>query len=70
MTVENIVRKHWATYGWHYYTRYDYENVDAGAAKELTTYLVKLQPSFDEINTIMKGVHSDVSKVVNADEFE
>lgn len=25
VTVEDIVRKHWATYGRHYYTRYDYE---------------------------------------------
>ena len=25
VTVEEIVRKHWATYGRHYYTRYDYE---------------------------------------------
>jgi len=25
VTVEDIVRQHWATYGRHYYTRYDYE---------------------------------------------
>lgn len=25
VTVEDIVRKHWSTYGRHYYTRYDYE---------------------------------------------
>lgn len=25
VTVEDIVRGHWATYGRHYYTRYDYE---------------------------------------------
>ena len=25
VTVEEIVRNHWATYGRHYYTRYDYE---------------------------------------------
>ena len=68
--MENIVRKHWATYGRHYYTRYDYENVDAGAVEDLTAYLAKLQSSFNEINTIVKGSCSDVSKVVNADEFE
>ncbi|XVE72209.1 hypothetical protein DITRI_Ditri11bG0020900 [Diplodiscus trichospermus] len=39
VTVEDIVRQHWATYGRHYYTRYDYENVDAGAAKDLMAYL-------------------------------
>lgn len=25
VTVEEIVRQHWVTYGRHYYTRYDYE---------------------------------------------
>jgi len=25
VSVEDIVRQHWASYGRHYYTRYDYE---------------------------------------------
>ncbi|KAE8076327.1 hypothetical protein FH972_014987 [Carpinus fangiana] len=70
VTVEDIVHQHWATYGRHYYTRYDYENVDAGAAKALMAYLVKLQSSLSEVNKIVKGVGSDVAKVVDADEFE
>lgn len=70
VTVEEIVRNHWATYGRHYYTRYDYENVDAGAAKELMAYLVKLQSSLPEVNKIIKGIRSDVSNVAKADEFE
>lgn len=70
VTVEDIVRQHWATYGRHYYTRYDYENVDAGAAKELMAYLVKLQSSLPEANKIVKEARSDVSNVVHADEFE
>ncbi|MBA0580933.1 hypothetical protein Gorai_023131, partial [Gossypium raimondii] len=70
VTVEDIVRQHWAIYGRHYYTRYDYENVDAGAAKDLMAYLVKLQSSLDEINSSVKGARSDVSNVINADEFE
>ncbi|KAF7146725.1 hypothetical protein RHSIM_Rhsim04G0191600 [Rhododendron simsii] len=87
-TVEGIVRQHWATYGRHYYTRYDYENVDAVAAKELMAYLVKLQSDLTEVNNfalawpvesigldfsgdlLIKGVRSDVSIVVEADEFE
>ncbi|KAL8531887.1 hypothetical protein ACS0TY_008478 [Phlomoides rotata] len=70
VSVEDIVRQHWSTYGRHYYTRYDYENVDAGAAKELMAYLIKLQSSLGEVNNIIKGIRSDVSTVVNADEFE
>lgn len=70
MTVEDIVTQHWAAYGRHYYTRYDYENVDAGGAKELMAHLVKLQYSLGEVNDIVKGICSDVSKVIDADEFE
>nr|GMD24819.1 phosphoglucomutase, cytoplasmic [Ipomoea batatas] len=70
VTVEDIVRQHWATYGRHYYTRYDYENVDASGAKELMAHLVKLQSSLDEVNKIVAGVRNDVSKVVHGDEFE
>ncbi|KAG6396745.1 hypothetical protein SASPL_142902 [Salvia splendens] len=75
VTVEDIVRQHWSTYGRHYYTRYDYEvdacrNVDAGGAKELMAYLVKLQSNLTEVNNIIKGIRPDVSNVVNADEFE
>ncbi|KAK9935460.1 hypothetical protein M0R45_022563 [Rubus argutus] len=70
VTVEDIVRKHWATYGRHYYTRYDYENVDAGKAKDLMASLVNLQSSLPEVNKIVKGICSDVANVVGADEFE
>uniref|UniRef100_A0A2P2M4B7 phosphoglucomutase (alpha-D-glucose-1,6-bisphosphate-dependent) n=1 Tax=Rhizophora mucronata TaxID=61149 RepID=A0A2P2M4B7_RHIMU len=70
VTVEDIVCKHWATYGRHYYTRYDYENVDASAAKELMAHLVQLQSSLGEVNEIVSGIRSDVSKVAHADEFE
>ncbi|CAL1381777.1 unnamed protein product [Linum trigynum] len=48
--IQDIVRKHWATYGRHYYTRYDYENVDAGAAKELMANLVNLQSNVTVVN--------------------
>ncbi|KAL6505825.1 Phosphoglucomutase-1 [Orobanche hederae] len=70
VSVEDIVRQHWSTYGRHYYTRYDYENVDADSAKDLMAYLVKLQSSLSEVNDIIKGICPEVSKVVHADEFE
>ncbi|XP_021733126.1 phosphoglucomutase, cytoplasmic-like [Chenopodium quinoa] len=70
VTVEDIVRQHWATYGRHYYTRYDYENVDAGGAKELMAHLVNLQSDLSEVNKIVKGVNSTVANVKDADEFE
>ncbi|GAA0155244.1 mutase [Lithospermum erythrorhizon] len=70
VSVEDIVRQHWATYGRHYYTRYDYENVDASGAKDLMANLVNLQTNLDEVNKIVSGIRSGVSNVVNADEFE
>lgn len=33
--VRDVVTKHWAKYGRHYYCRYDYEGVDSGAANEV-----------------------------------
>ena len=37
--VAEIVREHWRTYGRNYYSRHDYEEVDAGAANGLMTHL-------------------------------
>ncbi|HZY68392.1 MAG TPA: alpha-D-glucose phosphate-specific phosphoglucomutase, partial [Devosia sp.] len=34
-SVDDIVRDHWATYGRNYYTRHDYDEVDAGVANKL-----------------------------------
>jgi phosphoglucomutase len=34
-SVDEIVREHWATYGRNYYTRHDYEEVDAATANTL-----------------------------------
>jgi len=35
VTVQEIVEKHWATYGRNYYCRYDYEGVDKAAAQDM-----------------------------------
>jgi len=42
VTVEDIVRSHWKIYGRNYYSRYDYEEVDADAAKKFMSNLVEL----------------------------
>tara|TARA_R110002124_G_scaffold114535_63_gene269903 strand:+ start:11502 stop:13136 length:1635 start_codon:yes stop_codon:yes gene_type:complete len=38
-SVDEIVREHWATYGRNYYTRHDYEEVDAAIASALVNDL-------------------------------
>lgn len=70
VTVEDIVRGHWATYGRHFYTRYDYENVDSGAAKKVMTHLVELQSQLGNVNKLIKEGHPHVAQVTEADEFE
>ncbi|BBN11283.1 phosphoglucomutase [Marchantia polymorpha subsp. ruderalis] len=70
VTVEDIVTLHWGIYGRHYYTRYDYENVDAGAAKNLMSHLVKLQSNLTAVNKIIKETRPEVSGVKSGDEFE
>ncbi|KAF0192157.1 MAG: pgm [Gammaproteobacteria bacterium] len=42
-SVEDIVRRHWAIYGRNFYTRHDYESVDASAASRL---MDRLRESF------------------------
>mgnify|MGYP002879681548 CR=1 FL=1 len=37
--VGDVVRSHWRKYGRHFYSRYDYEGVDAGAAAKLVARL-------------------------------
>eukprot|EP00245_Coleochaete_scutata_P001333 TRINITY_DN11640_c0_g1_i1.p1 TRINITY_DN11640_c0_g1~~TRINITY_DN11640_c0_g1_i1.p1 ORF type:complete len:583 (-),score=143.53 TRINITY_DN11640_c0_g1_i1:592-2340(-) len=69
VTVEDIVRQHWATYGRHYYTRYDYEEVASEGAKSLMAHLVSLQSDLAVVNSQVKEIAPDVADVAAADEF-
>jgi phosphoglucomutase len=44
-SVATILNEHWATYGRNYYTRHDYEEVDADGASALIEGLRRLLPS-------------------------
>lgn len=44
--VENIVREHWRKFGRNYYSRHDYEEVDAANAQELMQRLRDALPRF------------------------
>lgn len=37
--MEDIVRKHWLSYGRNYYTRYDYEGVDKDSANKMMDHM-------------------------------
>lgn len=66
VSVLDIVQKHWATYGRHFYCRYDYEGVDSNAANEVMSVVRN-----DFVNGDISSV-SDVEsgiKLVSAEEF-
>jgi len=44
-SVAQIVREHWHSFGRNYYTRHDYEAVDAQAASDLMDHVRRLLPS-------------------------
>ena len=52
--VEQIVREHWAKFGRNYYSRHDYEEVDAKAAEGLMQHL---RDSFGELQGKQFGAH-------------
>jgi phosphoglucomutase len=62
-SVDEIVREHWATYGRNYYTRHDYEEVDAGIANKLVDDLRAKLPSLVGQN------FGDDLQVAYADDF-
>ncbi|KAG5185427.1 UTP--glucose-1-phosphate uridylyltransferase-domain-containing protein [Tribonema minus] len=60
--VEDIVRRHWKTYGRNYYSRYDYEGVDLDGANQMMDHL---RAHFAE----WSGATVDGFSVALADEF-
>ena len=61
-SVADIVKEHWATYGRNYYSRHDYEEVDADAANKLMKFLR------DKLSSL-KGKKAGMLAVAMADDF-
>jgi phosphoglucomutase len=61
-SVATILSEHWATYGRNYYTRHDYEEVDADGANALVEGLRRLLPS-------LPGRRFASREVARADDF-
>lgn len=62
-SVDQIVREHWATYGRNYYTRHDYEEVDAAIANKLVDDLRA------ELPKLAGRILADDLQVAYADDF-
>ena len=61
-SVVDIVKEHWATYGRNYYSRHDYEEVDADAANVMMKYLRDRLPK-------LRGEKAGNQTVATADDF-
>jgi phosphoglucomutase len=61
-SVVDIVKEHWATYGRNYYSRHDYEEVDAEAANKIMAFLRDKLPN-------LKGEKAGTLAVSAADDF-
>lgn len=63
MHVEDIVKRHWRSYGRNFYCRYDYEGVDKNAAEQMMRHL---EHSFGNL----RGQRFGEFEVAHADQFE
>ncbi|HEY9728902.1 MAG TPA: alpha-D-glucose phosphate-specific phosphoglucomutase, partial [Chroococcales cyanobacterium] len=61
-SVEQIIRNHWRTYGRNFYSRHDYEGVDAGRASELMERL-------GQLGSNLKGQRFGQYEVEYSDDF-
>lgn len=61
-SVADIVKEHWAIYGRNYYSRHDYEEVDADAANGMMKFLRDKLPN-------LKGEKAGTLAVATADDF-
>lgn len=61
-SVAEIVRGHWATYGRHYYSRHDYEEIEADGANAMIAALRERLPR-------LKGARLGGLEVAEADDF-
>lgn len=58
VTVEMVVRAHWAKYGRNYYQRYDYEGLDASKADKVMAHVETKLGEITQFRTL-KIAHSD-----------
>jgi phosphoglucomutase len=69
VSVESIVRAHWAEYGRNFYCRYDYEGVDAAAAERMMDHLRARIAAFGQNPAGEGGKLSGGFTLGTADEF-
>ena len=68
ISVADIVKNHWRTYGRHFYCRYDYEGVDSDAANQVMD-LIREKFVNGDVSSAPEGDDSGI-QLVAAEEFE
>lgn len=68
VSVEAVVRAHWAAFGRNYYARYDYEGVDAARAEEMMDHLRAAAARFSA-DAPLDVPSAGAFKLATADEF-
>ncbi|CAK9022827.1 Phosphoglucomutase [Durusdinium trenchii] len=71
VSVEDIVKDHWSTFGRNYYSRYDYENVESDKAAKVMDGLTAKIKAFKEQGAAALGMDDAPGfEISDCDEFE
>lgn len=67
MSVEDLLKEHWKSYGRNFFTRYDYENCESGSCNEMMDLLQKFVDDSSNIGKSYTGLGKTfkVSKIDN-----
>ena len=68
LSVEDIIKQHWKKFGRNCFTRYDYEQVDAGAAGKMMDNLNKMIESKSEVGKTLES-HGKAFVVASMDNY-
>jgi phosphoglucomutase len=69
VSVEDVVKQHWAKYGRNFFSRYDYEECEAGPAEAMMKHLGALVASASD-ETIRDRLQTPSYKLAMCDDFE
>ncbi|RWS17055.1 Phosphoglucomutase-like protein [Dinothrombium tinctorium] len=69
LSVEELVKNHWKTFGRNFFTRYDYENCDAKKCDEMIARMEKIVADGSLLNTKYK-IGNKESVIITNDNFE
>ncbi|POM83176.1 Phosphoglucomutase/phosphomannomutase alpha/beta/alpha domain I family protein [Cryptosporidium meleagridis] len=65
VSVEDITREFWKTYGRNYYTRFDYESVESEKADQFFKHLISLQEDHQKLREVIKPYGIDIKLTDN-----